>query len=91
MASMTSMMRMRVCLALPAAPRRARLFEKIDVQLLAAHQPFELGDPRARLGECGALLLQLHGLELAAARLRPGLAIQPLRSMGLPRLDPVVK
>ncbi len=26
--SMTSMMRMRVCLALPAAPRRARLFEK---------------------------------------------------------------
>jgi hypothetical protein len=60
---------MRVCLALPAAPRRARLFEKIDIQLLAAHQPFKLGDPPVRMGECGALLLHLHRLKLAGARL----------------------
>src|SRR5438132_10491677 len=87
------MMRMRVCLALPAAPMRARLFrKKIDVHLLAADQPFKLGDARARLGECRALvLLRLQRLELAGTWFRHALAVQPLRTMGLPRLDPVMK
>ncbi|MCP3476530.1 hypothetical protein NLM33_40685 [Bradyrhizobium sp. CCGUVB1N3] len=50
-------MRMRICLALAAAPRRARLVEKIEVHLLAPHQPFELGDARFGEREGGALVV----------------------------------
>jgi hypothetical protein len=60
--------------------------------MLAAHQPFELGNARVRLGECRALLvIGLQWLEPARARLRSGLAVQPLGPMGLSRLDPVVQ
>jgi hypothetical protein len=81
---------------LPCAAGRSKALQgfskKIDVQLLAAHQPFELGDTHARLGERRALVvIRLYRLELAETWFRPALAVQPLRPMGLPRLNPVMK
>ena len=69
-----------------------KAFREIDVHLLAPHQLFELGDARVRLGECRALLVRRRQrLELPGARARPGLAVQPLRPVGLRRLGPVVQ
>ena len=86
------MMRIRVCLALLAAPRRARTAEKKrGVHLLGTHQPFEPGDTRFGERERGAFLivrrwrLQLGGGQ-ACVR-----ACGSTRLTGLPRLDPVVE
>jgi hypothetical protein len=46
---------------LPCAAGRSKarkaFRKKIDVHRLATHQPFELGDAQARLGECRVLLV----------------------------------
>jgi hypothetical protein len=81
-------------LADPLRPRRARLFEKIDIERLLSDLALELGDLRSRLGQLAAAPLCCRsdqGAQLTRAGFGAALAIQSLRPMGLPRLDPVMQ
>jgi hypothetical protein len=71
---------------------RARLAEKIEIHLLAAHQPFELGDAGIRMRQRRTLVvIGRYRFELPGPWLRTPLAIQSLGSMRRPSLDPVVQ
>ncbi|MDA9543149.1 hypothetical protein ACM43_00915 [Bradyrhizobium sp. CCBAU 45321] len=66
--------------------------KNIEVHLLAAHQPFELGDAGFGEHEGGALVVvRRWRLQLTGTWLGSALAVQPIWPIGLPRLDPVVE